>query len=102
MHDRKAEAAREVLGLIEPALQPSPPMQRHWNNAPGIGDQIVRRRSKQLSELDAHAASSFVLERMHNRAQRAFIRADSAAGIDGAGQPSARSAAFHLHADRSP
>jgi hypothetical protein len=87
--DRDVERVREVAGLIEPAPHSPPGMKRDRHGAVRIGEQLTRRRSQEQSEAAADRSASLVLERVDDLAQRAFIGAYSAAGIDRTGAPAA-------------
>jgi hypothetical protein len=45
--DRAPKATRQVVGLIEPALDRAPWVKRHWNHRIGRVDRLGRRRAQE-------------------------------------------------------
>ncbi len=82
VHDRAIETPREVAGLIEAAPQAPPRVQRHRHDAVGVREHVGAGVRISAGERRGKRASSFVLERVDDVAQRAFVRAARSAPAD--------------------
>lgn len=79
---RKAETARELLGLVEaPAPLPAP-VQRNWNDEVRAAEERTSMPEKQVAQWSGNRSPAVVFERVHHRAQRALVVANRPARGD--------------------
>jgi len=100
--NRYADVARQIRGLIEPALAPPRRVKRHRNRPVGARQHVRAAEAHQFGQRLRQRSPSFVFERVHDRAQRAVICADGTRAIHPAGATPAAGASRQRHADRPP
>ena len=100
--DRHAQMAREVGGLIEPALAPPRRVERHRNRPVGARQHVGAADAHQFGQRPRQRSPSFVFQRVHDRAQRAVVPADGARAIHLAGAAPAAGTSRQRNADRPP
>jgi len=75
---RKSQRAGEVVGLVESACQGPVRMEGHGHDRIDARQHIGARAAHQRPERRSQRAAFFVLERVHNRAQRSLVAAGAA------------------------
>ena len=80
-HDGQSEVARQIVGLVEAAVEPSPGMQGHGNHAVSIAQQVGARGPHHGRERRGEDPSPFVLERVDDLPQRSVVPAGAPRGL---------------------
>jgi hypothetical protein len=73
--DGQSQRAAQIVGLVEAALERSDGMERDWHDRIRAGQQICAGLAHQRAERSGQQAPALVLERMHDRSQRALVPA---------------------------
>jgi hypothetical protein len=74
---RQPEAAGEVVGLVEAALECPPGVERHRHDGVGAGQQVPAGLTHQAGQGAGQGATPAELEDMHDLAERALVRTDA-------------------------
>jgi hypothetical protein len=75
---RQPEPAREIVGLIEPALPQAPSMQRHGDNGICPGKDIGSTVSHHLRESSSDSSTAVVFQCVEDFPERALVLTDGA------------------------
>ncbi len=97
VNNRKIEAPRQRVGLVEPAAQPPPGMQWHRHDAVGVLQEDRPIRAHEGSERGRQGSAAVVLECMNDRAQRPVVLARCSRAVERRRRPPApRAGTFSL------
>lgn len=70
---RQAKCLGQVLGLIETTPQATPRVQRYWNDAGGVGEDVMAAFTHQLAKGRGQRSPAVVLECVDDLAERTGI-----------------------------
>jgi hypothetical protein len=93
---------RKVVRLVESTPEAAPWMKRHGDDRVRPGEDWRTCRPHHAGQRDREAAAPFVLERVDDLAERAFVEARGARGIDEAGDAAAARARLERGANHPP
>jgi hypothetical protein len=79
---RKAETGRELVSLVEAAAPSPAPVQWNWNDEVCAAEERTSMPEKQGAQWSGNGSPAVVLERVHDRAQRALVVANRPARGD--------------------
>jgi hypothetical protein len=77
---RQSQPTRQVVSLVEAALEQADGMERHRDDRIRSGEQVRPCFGHQPGQLRCEAPTPLVLQRMHELAQGAFISARASRG----------------------
>jgi hypothetical protein len=101
-HNAQTQMAGEIRRLVEAALSPARRVERHWDGARHVAEDVAAVLAHQRGQRPGERSAAFVLERMDDRSQGALVAANRSGPVDEpCGSPTPR-AARERHADRPP